>query len=573
MLYRNYICIFAKIYLLMKPFNFLFALFVFTFCNCHPANAQIITTIAGNGIAGFAGDGGPAITAKLNDSRGVVTDTSGNIYFCDLGNHRLRKINAAGIITTIAGISTTGYSGDGGPATLAQLNEPFGIALDGSRNIYFADYGNNVIRKITPSGYIYTVAGNNVAGFSGDGGPATNASLHQPVSVCTDTAGNVYVADRSNNRVRKITPSGTISTFAGNGVGAFLGDGGPATTAELYVPDWLAADKHGNVFIIDEHNYRIRKVDAAGIISTVAGNGSSVTSGDGGPATAAGMLGYTVAVDNSGDIYLGEFGNSLIRKIDASGIINAFTGTGLSGYSGDNCSADSAQIANPYGIGVDTAGNVYFADNSNQRIRKVSKDHKPIFTGGHFQNLVICSLSGADSINALLTISDVDTGQTETWSLLNPPLHGTAVAGYSTLSATGPLFTTGLFYTPATGFIGNDTFKVVVTDCALFTDTTTIFVKLVDCALGVPSIPTTNENTTLHIWPDPNDGRFVVSLSSKTIESARIIITNILGENVQECQTSTNKETTITTELPFGVYFINAVTAHGIWSKKMIISR
>ena len=217
----------------------------------------------------------------------MAVDASGNLYIADTGNNRIRKVSATGIITTVAGNGSAGYSGDGGPATSAQLDGPEGVAVDGSGNLYIADTCNNRIRKVSATGIITTVAGNGSAGYSGDGGPATSAQLSLPAGVAVDGSGNLYIADSGNNRIRKVSATGIITTVAGNGSPGYSGDGGPATSAQLNQPAGVAVDASGNLYIADSSNNRIRKVSATGIITTVAGNGFDGYSGDGGPATSA----------------------------------------------------------------------------------------------------------------------------------------------------------------------------------------------------------------------------------------------------------------------------------------------
>ncbi len=345
--------------------------FVITTTN---AQTYYISTIAGNGTQGYSGDGGPATSAELTASQ-VALDASGNVYFAD--DNQIRKITAGtGIITTIAGNGTTGYSGDGGPATSAALFEPAGVAVDDSGNVYIADYENQRIRKVTAStGIITTIAGTGTAGYSGDGGATTSAALNGPLGVAVDASGNVYIADYSNQRIRKVTAgAGIITTIAGTGTAGYSGDGSAATLAELYGPTGVAVDALGNIYIIDLYD-RIRKVTVStGIITTIAGTGTGGYSGDGGPATSAEFYDPSgVAVDASGNVYFADDSNRVIRKITAStGVITTIAGTGTWGYSGDGGPATSAELKFPSGVAVDASGNVYFADAWNNRIRKLS---------------------------------------------------------------------------------------------------------------------------------------------------------------------------------------------------------
>jgi trimeric autotransporter adhesin len=335
----------------------------------------IITTVAGNGTnVGFSGDGGPAIDASLYFPQGIALDGAGNLYIADSGNNRVRMVTPAGIITTVAGGFQGGFSGDGGPATSAELNDPVGVALDSAGNLYIADYGNNRIRKVSPQGIITTAAGNGVYSFSGDGGPATSAQLAVPQEVAVDSSGIVYVADAANDRVRRISPGGVISTVAGNGSQGFAGDGGPATQAELNAPQGVAADSAGNVYIADGFNDRIRKVSPQGIITTVAGNGTQGFSGDGGPATSAQLSGpLGVAVDSSNNLYIADTYNNRVRKVDSSGTITTIAGYGTSpGYTGDGGPATNAELNGPSGVAVDGSGDVFILDGGYRYVREVS---------------------------------------------------------------------------------------------------------------------------------------------------------------------------------------------------------
>jgi uncharacterized protein (TIGR03437 family) len=334
--------------------------------------AGIISTVAGNGAYKFSGDGGPATAASLNGPRGVAVDAAGNMHIAGDGNQRIRRVTPAGGITTVAGNGSGGFSGDGGPATSASLSDPFGVAVDAAGNLYIADTSNYRVRKVSPSGIISTVAGNGVEGFSGDGGPATSASLSDPFGVAVDAAGDLYIAHPYHHRVRKVSPSGIITTVAGNGSGGFSGDGGPAAAASLNEPLGVAVDAAGNLYIADRNNYRVRKVSSSGIITTVAGNGGYMFSGDGGPATSA-SLAYPsgVAVDAAGNLYIADMDNHRIRKVAPAGAITTVAGKWQGGYSGDGGPATSASLAYPSGVAVDAAGNLYIADAANDRIRKV----------------------------------------------------------------------------------------------------------------------------------------------------------------------------------------------------------
>ena len=345
------------------------------------AQLGIITTIAGNGTGGYSGDGGAATAAKLNLPTGVAIDGLGNIYIADNVNNRIRKVNNSGIITTIAGNGSIGYSGDGGLATTAKLYSPTGIAIDSIGNIYIADQYNQRIRKVNTSGIISTIAGNGTAGFSGDGGDATAAKFCYPTDVAIDVFGNVYIVDQYNARVRKVNSSGIITTFAGSGFGGYSGDGGAATAAELMLPRSIATDRSGNVYIADFHNNNIRKVNSSGIISTIAGNGIGGYSGDGGDATSAEInKPYGVTIDGRNNIYIADYGNNRVRKVSSSGVISTVAGIGTGSFSGDGGAATSAELDSPSYVTSDESGNVYIADNYNNRIRRLGLGIPEAFT-------------------------------------------------------------------------------------------------------------------------------------------------------------------------------------------------
>jgi uncharacterized protein (TIGR03437 family) len=325
----------------------------------------VIATVAGNGGFGFSGDGGPAVSAQLNGPTGLAVDSAGNLYIADQSNQRIRKVSN-GMITTVVGGGTS--IGDNGPVASAQF-APAGVAVDSAGNLYIADQLNQRIRKVS-NGVITTVAGNGTQGYSGDNGPATSAEFEDPVGVAVDSAGSLYIADHANDRIRKVT-NGVIVTVAGNGTVGFSGDGGPATNAQLSWPGGVAVDSAGNLYIADSDNFRIRKV-SNGVIATVAGNGMSGFSGDNGPATSA-QLAYPsgVAVDSAGSLFIADSNNNRIRKV-SNGVITTVAGDGVPGYSGDNGPATSAQLAYPSGVAVDSAGSLFIADSNNNRIRKVS---------------------------------------------------------------------------------------------------------------------------------------------------------------------------------------------------------
>ncbi|MFN8040870.1 MAG: fibronectin type III domain-containing protein [Acidimicrobiales bacterium] len=338
-----------------------------------------ITTVVGNGSAAFSGDNGSATTAQLDTPQGITFDPSGNLYVADASNDRVRRITPAGTITTVAGSGSSGFSGDGAQATSAKLRGPADVAVDAAGNLYIADAGNDRVRKVTPAGVISTVAGTGAFGSSGDGGPAAAATFRAVDGVAVDTSGNLYIADGIDHRIRKVAPGGTITTFAGTGTAGYSGDGGPATAAALNHPVAVDTDAAGNVYISDGNNARIRRVAPAGTITTVAGNGSFGFSGDNGAATAAALANPSgVAFDATGAMYVADSSNYRVRRV-ANGTISTVAGTGTDGFSGDGAAATAARVTGPASVAVDASGSVHFSDvdlvqlgsHGSNRIRKV----------------------------------------------------------------------------------------------------------------------------------------------------------------------------------------------------------
>lgn len=336
-------------------------------------NDSVITTIAGKGTFGFSGDGGAATAAEFGVSSPtrVTLDKGGNIYLADVSNKRIRMVNAAGIITTIAGTGTGGFSGDNGAATSAKIQSPQGMCVDTSGNLYFADANNGRIRKITTGGIISTVAGGGpYSPTDGVGGPAVNATLHLPNDVTLDPSGNLIIADYGNHRIKKVDKTtGIITTLAGNGTQGYTGDGGQATSAGLQYPKAVTFDASGNLYVTT--NNRIRKITPGGVISTVAGTGNMSFNFYNGPGITVNINPAGLAFNNIGELIIADYGQSLVRKLDASGNIST-----IAGYGGYNNLFDGgrpylAGFNYPSGVAVDTAGNIYIADYGAKRVRKI----------------------------------------------------------------------------------------------------------------------------------------------------------------------------------------------------------
>jgi len=318
------------------------------------------SVVAGTGAYRFSGDGGAASSARLNAPLGVAVDAVGNLYIADTGNHRIRKVSLGGIITTIVGTGQQGYSGDGGVATAAQINSPNSVAVDAAGNIYIADTGNHRVREVTAGGVIQTLAGTGTAGFSGDGALGSGAQLSSPSYVAVDGTGSVYIADTGNQRVRKVASGGVISTIAGDGMQSFGGDGGAAVAASFNTPRGLALDSAGNLYVADAGNRRVRVVSPKGLITTL-GTGSGVF---GSP---RGMV-----VSAAGDVYVADTGTNQIVHLDASGNWSVLAGNGTAAFGGDGGAAPAAELNAPEDVALDGLGNLYIADALNNRIRELT---------------------------------------------------------------------------------------------------------------------------------------------------------------------------------------------------------
>jgi len=332
-----------------------------------------IYTVVGCKDSGAAiGDGVLATATRVLAPNSLAFDAGGTLYFADRDDHRVRKVSPSGVLATVAGTGSSGSSGDGGQAKAAQINHPTAITFDSAGNLYIADFGNHRVRKVDTKGVITTFAGTGTDGFSGDGGPATQAQIDRPAGLAFDSAGNLYFTELDNSRLRRVDPQGVITTVAGGSASNTLGDGGPAAAAGLAGPTRVFIDRSDNIYIADAFHHRVRKVSPAGIITTVVGNGTQGSDGDGGAAAAASINApHGVAIDFAGNLYIGELQGYRIRKVGLNGIITTVAGIGRKGDSGDAGPAKSAMIGGPGDVAVDAAGSLYILDRDNGRIRMV----------------------------------------------------------------------------------------------------------------------------------------------------------------------------------------------------------
>ncbi len=332
-----------------------------------------ISTVIGDGTAGFSGDSAAASAAQVNFPMSIARSSSGTLYIADTFNIRIRTVQTDGVIRTVVGTGTRGFSGDGAAATAALISSPYGVAVDSAGNIYFSDTQNNIVRKVSASGTISRIAGTGLQGYGGDGGDALNAFLALPTGIAVDSAGNVFVADTQNNRIRRIGTDGKIATVLGTGRPNFSGDGGPGDQASLFYPEAVALDSSDNLYVADTLNHRIRMLSNQGIASTVAGDGSPLFRGDGGQALSA-SLNYPrgVFVDASGNILIADSMNNRIRMVTENKVIHTIAGSGLFGDAGDGGPATLALFRYPRAVISDGAGGYLMLDTDNQRIRQLT---------------------------------------------------------------------------------------------------------------------------------------------------------------------------------------------------------
>jgi len=568
--------------------------------------AQVINTIAGTGTGSFGGDGGAATAAQLRNPNSTKFDAAGNMYIADYNNHRIRKIDASGIISTIAGTGGASFSGDGGAATAAVLNSPVAVAVDGSGNVYFSDRVNNRIRKINTSGIISTVAGTGAASYTGDGGAATAATLNYPGGLNTDASGNVYIADENNNVIRKITVStGIITTVAGTGTGGFSGDGGSATTAKLNHPKDVFVNATGELYIADYTNHRIRRVNAAGTIATFAGTGVGGFSGDGGTCFSA-QLYYPTSlwIDATGVMLLTDSWNNRVRQINTGFIITTIAGMGSYSFSGDGGAATAAGLK----IGsvvADAAGNIYISDDGNHRIRKITPA-PPVVSGNYYvcdggdttqfsstvtggtwssSDATIATVDAAGIVTGVATGSasisyTASSGGVGTWPVTvsaTPAISGTptvCIAATTTLSASIP----GGFWGSLSAATATVNTSGLVTGIAA--DTVTVgYVMTTGCyartIVTVDACTPTDISAShasrdeMNIYPNPSNASFTISMPLTA--NAALTITDMIGSIVYS--KPINGTSITVTNMPPGNYYVKLTSQERTYGARITVMK
>lgn len=464
--------------------------------------AQTITTICGGATGGYSGDNGPATAAEISaDVSQLAVDANGNIYIADYANNRIRKINiSTGTITTVAGNGNAGSSGDGGLATAAELNQPYGVAVDLAGNIYISEYAGFRIRMVNTGGTITTICGDGTSSSTGDGGLATAATVNGTGFIAVDAAGNIYFTEYSGHRIRKIASTGTISTICGDGTGSNTGDGGPAILATCNQPWALTCDPSGNVYFASySTNFNgavLRKIATTGTVTAFAGTGTSGFSGDGGLATAAEVEDVQgIAINKKGEVIFTDRSNERVRSVDVNGTITTIAGTGNSGYSGDNGLSAAAELEGTSGI-VHFGCNYYFLDQYGAAIRRVNGPlpnvtaitSNSIICGPPFQGTATLTAGGAN---------------TYTWS----------TSSNSSTIAVSPSVTTS--------------YTVTGTDANGCTNTATITQTVSICA-DINNSTFNTQYSTFLVYPNPNNGIFTIELPV----DAKLEIINALGQTV-----------------------------------------
>jgi hypothetical protein len=518
--------------------------------------AQIITTIAGNGASIFSGEGIPATLAQTPSPGGGAFDKHGNYYFCDGQNsNRVRKITPSGIITTVAGNGMGGFTGDGGSALLARLNGPAGVAVDTLGNLYIADLQNARIRKVDAfTGTITTIAGTGSGTYDLDDVPATMASIWGPQDVCLDKFGNLFIADGFNYRIRKVTPAGIISTYAGTGLVGYSGEGTDVDTSRLPFISGICSDTTGNIYIASNTISRVMKISTTGIINTVAGNGGATYAGDGIPATNAQFTPVKITINNIGDLFIADRYVSRIYKVDGStGIFYNVSGTGIVGDSGDGTAATAATLNNPSGVALDACGNLYIPTvgsvsviGSGRRIRKVT------FNPPTTPTVTITGITSA-SVGATVTVNASVTGAGSSYSI--------KWFKNSTLFSTTTL--------PSTTYIkgtGTDeiTAKVIPLNLNCYDSTTSLKHYVTTSSLGLDDVNMSHFSAS--IYPNPSQNMLTISAKSNI---NTVSICNSMGQSFSHLKMTKedNHAEIDVASLPAGVY---VVRVNGVYFQRFV---
>jgi len=535
------------------------------------ANAQRVTvTVAGSGYAGYTGDGGSSKLAQVSGPKDVCMDAAENIYFVDKANGRIRKVSAQkGVITTVAGGGSSIV--DGVPAITAAI-VPNYICVGTTGNLYFTT-GNQIKKVDAASGLIYTIAGSLTSGYTGDGSFAMGAMLNNPQGIAIDAANDIYVVDRGNHAIRKINgTTGIITTIAGNGTPGFSGDGGPATASLLRGPVCVCVSSTGDVYFSDQNptypsydNSIIRKISATtGNVTHICGVTSGGVSIYDVPAISA-ILGTITGIcmnENEDGFYCNEMSCSCREMLFSTDTLYEIAGDfSIQSYS-DDITSPLANMNIPYGLCADHRGNIYVADSNNQRVRKILRlQHTPRFAFGHGQ-YIDPVIGVAYSLDSLCWVTDLDLGQTESWSIVTPPAHGTLAGFPATASSNGDHSTTkpvGLSYTANSTYAGGDFFRVQVTDDGTY-DTVNVYVGALGSIGTLSTGNTKNVTTAISIFPNPASSVLNVEWSNMQSKNAKIVITDI-ADRVYNSATLANNNGSGSAQidissLPSGAYFV-----------------
>ncbi len=543
--------------------------FSFALFGTFASKCQVISTIAGNGAASFGGDGGTATAASFNGPNATCVSSHRELYVSDGNNNRIRKIDVSSIVSTIAGRGPGSFSGDGGPATAANLFQPSYIVFDTLGNLYVGDRLNNRVRKIDTNGIISTFAGNGGGGSTGDGGPATAATIDHPYGLVFDHAGNLLIAEEYGHVIRKVSTTGQISTFAGTRYGGYSGDGGSATAANLNYPNYLAIDGAGNVYVTDNSNHRVRKIDTSGIITTVIGNGLVGFSGDNGAATAAEInFAGGITVDSNGNLYLADCLNNRIRKLNTSGVISTIAGTGTGSYSGDGGMATAATMNLPIDVRFDGTNHLLVTDFNNRRVRSITlPNNRPHFLASR-SIMDVCQDSAAKPIGTLASAIDSDYIQHLTWTITVAPMHGSA-SGFPDSSVSRATFVSPrtATYHPNIGYVGLDSFTLLVTD-GIDSDRKKVIVNITDCHLRVYNDEKASDLIT--VYPNPSDGRFHIDLVGLGGKEGTFVVSDICGRKLHEGHVKDGR-TEIELNVAPGVYFLSALISGQAYHSRIVV--